>query len=958
MFQPLERRHIEEIKSDLTLYVHEPTGAQLISVENDDENKVFGITFRTPPSDSTGVAHILEHSVLCGSRNYKVKEPFVELLKGSLQTFLNAFTYPDKTCYPVASQNLQDFYNLINVYMDAALYPRLTPETHAQEAWHYELDKATDPLTFKGVVFNEMKGVYSSPDSALLQYAQETLFPDITYGFDSGGRPSHIPDLTHEQLLAFHKRFYHPSNARIWFYGDDDPATRLKLMEEWLRPFQRLEPDSQVPLQRPFAAPRKDVRFVQGDESAKAMSVVSWLLNETTDVNLGLSWEILAHILIGTPAAPLRKALIESGLGEDLAGIGLENQLRQSYFSAGLKGVNPDQLNQVEALITHTLENIASEGLDARTVDAALNTIEFRLREMNTGNFPRGLAIMIRCLGTWLYDGDPFAPLAFEEQFLGIQSLARHGYFEQLIRDRLLNNPHRVRLDLMPDAEVTAKAERAERQRLDAARAQMSEAQISALVAQTEELKRRQVKPDSPEELRKIPQLQLKDIAPKIKTTPQREETLEGVKTFVHPLSTSGIVYFDLGFNLSLLPERLLPYTNLIGRALLEMGTKKEDFVALDQRIGTETGGIEAEAMFASRVEDRSPVAHLFLRGKAIAPKLPAMLNIYRDVLTGTKFDNPERFTQILLEEKADLESRLIPSGHAIVNKRLASMCTAAGAMSERTSGVEYLLFTRELARRVETDWAGVLKDLRELQQRLLHRGAAVCQITTDEALCEASLVEVEELFESLPLHTPSASPPPHGARRGGMEGLAAPSQVNFVGMAASLLNLGYALHGSALVIARHLRNGYLWERVRVQGGAYGGMCWFDPVTSVFSFASYRDPNLTQTLEAYAAAGDYLARLSMDAEELTKAIIGAIGDMDQYQLPDARGFNAMLRALIGNSDARRQKTRDEILGTTLEDFHRFGELMRQFPAHASTVVLGSKDALAALPDATILTLLQ
>lgn len=439
-FQLFRDQDIPELNTRAKLFRHVKTGAELLSLENDDENKVFGITFRTPPTDATGVAHILEHSVLCGSRKYPVKEPFVELLKGSLQTFLNAFTYPDKTCYPVASQNLQDFYNLIDIYLDAVFYPRLTPHIFQQEGWHYELENPDDPLIFKGVVFNEMKGAFSSPDRMLAEYSRHSLFPDTTYGLQSGGHPQHIPDLTYAQFKTFHQSYYHPSNARIFFYGDSPAEDRLRLVNDYLEDFEPLEIDSAVRLQPCFDQPKHIEHFYAVSQDAgagkKDMVTVNWLLAETSDPETNLALHVLEHILIGMPASPLRKALIDSGLGEDLAGVGLEDELRQMYFSTGLKGINVQSANQVEALILQTLTRLAEEGIDPHTIEAALNTIEFRLRENNTGDFPRGLLLMLRSLTAWLYNGDPLALLAFEAPLASIKArLADDGtYFEDMIR--------------------------------------------------------------------------------------------------------------------------------------------------------------------------------------------------------------------------------------------------------------------------------------------------------------------------------------------------------------------------------------------------------------------------------------------------------------------------------------------------------------------------------------------
>ena len=482
-FKLVREENIPELNSVAKLYVHKKTGARLLSVSNDDENKVFCINFRTTPKDSTGAPHILEHSVLNGSEKYPVKEPFVELLKGSLATFVNAFTYPDKTCYPVASQNVQDFYNLIDVYMDAVLHPLISEQTLMQEGWHYELNDPNEPLTYKGVVFNEMKGAFSSPDGILDRFATESLFPRHTYGVVSGGNPRNIPDLTYENFRNFWETYYHPSNSFIYFYGDDDPEMRLKLMEGYLKPYKKKKVKSAVPLARPFKRPKKlEIAYDAADDpniDKKHYLVVNWLLPDTSDPVLNFSLRILGHILIGTPASPLKKALLNSGLGEDLAGVGMESDLHQFVFSTGLKGTRKRHAKKIEKLILDTLDSLVREGIDPGTVAASMNTVEFRLRENNTGGFPVGLGLMLRVLTTWLHDEDPFKLLAFEAPLDEVKrKLAENPrYFENLIQTHLLENNHRTVLRLKPDPELARRTEEEEKARLAKIRASMSESQ-------------------------------------------------------------------------------------------------------------------------------------------------------------------------------------------------------------------------------------------------------------------------------------------------------------------------------------------------------------------------------------------------------------------------------------------------------------------------------------------------
>ncbi len=954
-FELVEERMIPEMNTRARWFRHLRSGAQLLSMENDDENKVFMIALRTPPEDSSGVAHIMEHSVLCGSQKYPVKEPFVELLKGSLNTFLNAFTYPDKTCYPVASQNLQDFYNLIDVYVDAVFHPLIPPHILQQEGWHYELEALDAPLHYKGVVYNEMKGAYSNPDDVLGDQARMSLFPNTPYGVDSGGDPRHIPDLTYAYFQNFHQKFYHPSNARIFFYGNDDPEERLRRMDGYLSAYEAIDVDSAIPLQPRFDAPRRvTAYFDPGDDPAndKGRLVVNWLLDEAGNPETSLGLSILTHILLGTPASPLRKALIDSGLGEDLAGVGLEDELRQMYFSTGLQGiaVRPDHTlaagEQVEALILDTLKALAEGGIDPGQVAASMNTVEFRLREFNFGSFPRGIVASLRSLGAWLYDGDPFAALAFEAPLQAIQGKLAAGeqYFEGLLRRYFLENPHRTTLILQPEPGYSQRQEADKTRRLEAAREKMSRADLEAVIENTRRLKEIQETPDTPEALATLPSLRLEDLDRQNKLLPLRLGEAEGCNLLYHDLFTNGLLYLDLGLDLHLLPQELLPYAPLFGRALFEIGTQTEDFVRLSQRIGRATGGIRPVTLNTPVRRAEAAASWLFLRGKATVAQAPELLHILRDVLLTVRLDHRERFRQMVLEEKAGLEGGLVPGGHRVVNTRLRARFNEAGWAEEQMSGLDQLFFVRKLAQAVDADWPGVLAKLEQIRQILVNRQAMLANVTLDAANWAKLEPELRAFLGGLP----GAAPAPAAWRAASFvsnEGLTIPAQVNYVGQGANLYQLGYQMDGSVNVITNYLASTWLWERVRVQGGAYGGFCLFNHRSGVFTYLSYRDPNLLATLDNYAGAADFLRTLDLSPEELTKSIIGAIGEMDTYQLPDAKGFTSLVRYLAGDTDAERQLWREQILSASVEDFHAFGEALAQLSQQGPVVVLGSAEAI-------------
>lgn len=952
-FKLIEERNLPELNALARYYVHKRTGARLLSVINDDENKVFSINFRTPPRDSTGAAHILEHSVLNGSEKYPVKEPFVELVKGSLATFINAFTYPDKTCYPVASQNLQDFYNLIDVYMDAVFHPLISEQTLMQEGWHYELDDPSEPLTYKGVVFNEMKGAYSSPDGLLETKVINSLFPKHVYGVDSGGDPRHIPDLTYEDFKAFHASYYHPSNSFIFFYGNDDPEKRLELMERYLKPYKKIRVKSQIPLRKPFKRAKK-VQYVydagqDADVKKKHYLTVNWVLPDTSDPVLNFSLRILGHILIGTPASPLKKALLDSGLGEDLAGIGLEADMRQIVFSTGLKGTRTRDAKKIEKLIFDTLETLVREGIDPDMIAAALNTVEFRLRENNTGAFPRGIALMLRALSTWLYDDEPFKLLAFESPLEAIKArLANNNrYFEKLIETHLLENQHRTTLRLKPDPEFGRRFDEEEKTRLEKIRASLTEEQLAQIVETTRQLRKRQETPDSPEALATLPTLKLSDLEKQSKTIPIEVMEEQDAKVLYHDLFTNGIVYLDLGFDLRALPKDLLPLTEIFGRALLEMGIETEDYVKLSQRIGKSTGGITSSSVAATVIGSRENVAKLMLRGKATVSQSSELLNVLRDILLSTKFDDKERFKQIVLEEKAELESMLIPRGHIFTNQRLHAQFSKAGWAQDQMSGIGYLFALRELEKAIDRKWSPVLEKLEAMREALINRRALLLNVTLDAANWNAFKPQLDAFLGALP--TKDVQPSTLDFRPSTQkEGLTIPAQVNYVGKGANLYDLGYEYDGSAEVVIGYLRMAYLWDKIRVQGGAYGAFSTFDDASGVFTFLSYRDPNVAATIENYDRAGAFLKSLDsarLNDNELTKAIIAAIGDLDAYQLPDAKGYTSMMRYLTGRTDEMRQKIREEVLSTNGEDFIAFGEALERAAQSEAVAVMGSQSAL-------------
>lgn len=950
-FVKIDERRLAEIDSTVRLYRHQPTGARLLSIENKDENKVFGIGFRTPPARSDGVAHIMEHSVLCGSDKYPVKEPFVELLKGSLNTFLNALTFPDKTLYPVASTNLRDFRNLVDVYLDAVFHPLLSGDTFRQEGWHFEVDAETGALSRSGVVYNEMKGAYSDPEDMHNDLCRRSLFPDTAYGLDSGGDPRVIPTLGYGEFKAFHDRYYHPSNSFIYFYGDDDPEERLAILEPWLAPYSRVEIDSMPALQAKFDAPKNITLPCEGNDSS-AWVATNWALAGHDDAELGLALGILSHILAQTPASPLRKALIDSGLGEDLAGFGYEDGLRTCALSVGLKGVRPEDAQKVEDLVISTLKDLAANGIDPDTVEASLNTVEFTLREKNTGRFPRGLAVMLEALNIWLYDGDPMEGIQFEKPLERIKAAVARGdrYFERLISEWLLDNPHRTTVVLRPDPEEEARRTSAEEAELATVRGSLSEAEIEDIRQTAIRLHKKQETPDSPEDLAKIPSLAIADLPEKAAVYPCEITELSGSTALFHDLPTSSICYLDIAFPLDDLGDSLLPYAGLMERLLLEMGTDTEDYVKISQEVGKYTGGIGASCFSGQKWKSDASALYFIIRSKAMAGQFPKLAGLLEKVLLRANLGNRERFRQIVMEEKAQLEASIVPAGNRYIGYRLKSRLTGADNAAERLNGLEQIFFLRDLAKRMDESWPAVLSELEAARKAIVNAAGAVFNFTMDAVSFAAIRPEAERFAAALPRRERKVSvddwlKPATGKET--MEMLSIPTQVNFVGKLFPLKAGGAGEsgaiegNGAFLAVKKYLNTTFLWEKLRVQGGAYGGSSYYDYSSGAYYFVTYRDPRLAESLAVYDRVADYLRGLEISGDELTHAIVGTIGDLDLYLLPDAKGYSSLIHYLTGYSWEERQEIRRQVLCAGKSDFVALGEALERSAPDASVSVLTS-----------------
>ncbi|MBI5426728.1 MAG: insulinase family protein [Nitrospinae bacterium] len=947
-FKLVRQETLPELKSLALLFEHETTGAQTLVLENDDDNKVFGIAFRTPPGNHTGVAHILEHSVLCGSRKYPVKEPFLELMKGSLQTFLNAMTFPDKTMYPVASRNLKDFYNLMNVYLDAVFHPRITEEIFMQEGWHYELESPEDEISYKGVVYNEMKGVFSSPENLVDRYQAHALFPATVYGYESGGDPDRIPDLTYAEFREFHRKYYHPSNSRIFLYGDGPTLEHLRFLhEDYLKDFARTDVNSAIHCQRKFRKPRRKAVYypVSRKESLEKKTYVSvgLKLHKSSDHEHCLAFHILGHLLLGTHASPLRKALIDSGLGSEVIGGGFDDQRAETLFVAGLKGTEPEHEQKIVDLIFSTLRDLAEKGIDENMVKASVNTMDFKLREANFGGFPKGIVYNMQALSSWLYDADPLTPLRYEELMAKIKKKSSNGYFEKLIGKYLLDNNHQARVVGIPKPGLKNRQESKTRKKLKAYKASLPPQDVADLTEKTKTLQRLQTTPDSPEALATLPKLGLEDLNKNIPVFPIETKREDRPKILFHDLFTNKIAYLQVGFDTRSVPLDKIQYLPLLGKLMLGMGSQRRSYVEISQAIGIHTGGIRSSHFTSAPLMERQNIlSYVFFNGKAVMDKLGNLFDIYSELLAEYKFDDPKRLVEIVRGEKADMEDSIIPNGNQYVSSRLQSYHSRLGKFDELTDGISYFKFLEGLLERAEKNPGEVIARFKETAEILLTRENMLVNVTSESA----DYSRFEGPIDSLAQRLAVSSLPPAALEFGETavnEAFATASAVQYVGKGANLYDLGFEHSGKFDVLKSVLGAGYLWDRVRVQGGAYGCSSSFDKHTGDFVLVSYRDPNLEETLTIYDEIADFLENLDLSRDELTKFIIGCVGHLDPPLTPDRKGMISMVERLTGLTTEIKQRRRDEMLATTLQDLKNYAPLFKTIKQSGTVCVLGNED---------------
>lgn len=953
-YEILEERKLTDINSIGYIIRHKKSGARITVISNDDENKVFYIGFRTPPEDSTGVPHIIEHTVLCGSEKYPVKDPFVELVKGSLNTFLNAMTYPEKTIYPVASCNDADFQNLISVYMDAVLHPNIYKyeEIFKQEGWHYELEDKDAPITVNGVVYNEMKGAFSSPDDVLEREIMSSLFPDTTYANVAGGDPEHIPELTYEQYLDFHRKYYHPSNSYIYLYGDMDIAEKLQWMdEEYLSKYEKIELDSAIELQKPFSAPIEIVREypIASGESEEDNTYLSYnmVIGTILDKNLYQAFDILDYALLSAPGAPLKQALIDAGIGKDIVG-GYDCGTLQPVFSVVAKNTNLSDKECFLSVIRETLREQVEKGIDKKALLAGINSSEFRFREADYGQLPKGLLYGIQCLDSWLYDDmQPFMHLEALETYRFLKEQVQTDYYEKLIEEYLLDNPHASVVIATPKKGLNAVREETLEKKLAEYKATLSEEEMERLIADTIHLHEYQEEPSSREDLEKIPMLRREDLkksAPLLKN----KIVMSGETKFVHhEMYANGIDYLSLMFDIRDLEPEELPYLGILKSVLGYVDTESYSYAELANEINMHTGGVGSSIGIYPNVKKSDQLAFLYeVRTKVLAEKLSDSMRLIEEILLTSKLTDEKRLYEILGEVKSRLQVGLSSSGHQVASTRAMSYFSRTSYYQDATSGIACYRVIADYESNFEAKKAELIERLERLVRRIFTKDRLMVSITCEKDDFAAVQEAVNGLKEKL--HTSDENGMerelPQIELKKRNEGFMDASQVQYVARAGNYVAHGHEYHGALKILKVIMGYDYLWVNIRVKGGAYGCMNGYMRNGDTY-FVSYRDPNLAATNEVYNHITDYVGAFEADERDMTKYIIGTISDMDVPLNPSAKGARSMTAYLQELTYEDIQKEREQIIGATAEDIRALKNLLASVLYDEAICAIGNEEVL-------------
>lgn len=948
-YEILDEHRVEDVQSDGFILRHKKSGARIAILSNNDDNKVFYIGFRTPPEDETGVPHIIEHTTLCGSKKFPVKDPFIELAKGSLNTFLNAMTYPDKTVYPVASCNDQDFKNLMDVYLDAVFNPNITKyeEIFKQEGWHYELTGKDDELKINGVVYNEMKGAYSSPDEVLSSQIYRSLFPDNTYSKDSGGNPEYIPKLTYEAYLDFYHKYYHPSNSYIYLYGDMDVVERLEWLDrEYLSLYDYKKVNSEINKQPAF----DEIKNVEAqysitmDDSQENKTYLSYnrVVGDTLDEMLYQAFDVLDYALVSSPGAPVKQALIDAGIGDDVYG-SYDAGILQPVFSFVAKNANASQADEFESIIENTLKEVVKTGINKEALLAGINSSEFKFREADFGQFPKGLLFGLNCLDSWLFDDmKPFIHLECLGTFAKLRKAVDTDYFERLIQEYLLDNTHGSSVTVKPKRGLGNEREEALAKELSDYKASLSDEEIKKLIEDTEHLKKYQEEPSSDEDLRKLPMLTRADMKKNAMPFSNIEDELLDVKVVRHDIESNGIDYISFLFDAGDFAQSELGYLGFFTNALGLVSTEKYSYADLANATNIYTGGISTGTASHPDIKDRNNFVFKFeVKLKVLEKNLDKALELMEQMLLTSDFTDTKRLGELVAQIKARLQANLSSSGHLVAAMRSMSSFSRYALYQDELKGIAFYRSICRIEKELSESPKSVSDKLAAIARKLFARNRMLISFTgNNEAYGNAkpSLEKIITGFDKMSAVGDQAEVHFNTAKEAFIDA----SQIQYVAKTGDFICEGYEYTGALRLLRIILSYDYLWINVRVKGGAYGCMNTFLRSGESY-FVSYRDPNLSDTLDVYDRIPEYIKSFSPDERDMTKYIIGTFSALDTPMNPEAKGSRSLSAYLEGITYEQIQKERNEILNAQPEDIRRLADLVEAVLKKDSICVIGNEN---------------
>ena len=948
-YEILDEHRVEDVQSDGFILRHKKSGARIAILSNNDDNKVFYIGFRTPPEDETGVPHIIEHTTLCGSKKFPVKDPFIELAKGSLNTFLNAMTYPDKTVYPVASCNDQDFKNLMDVYLDAVFNPNITKyeEIFKQEGWHYELTGKDDELKINGVVYNEMKGAYSSPDEVLSSQIYRSLFPDNTYSKDSGGNPEYIPKLTYEAYLDFYHKYYHPSNSYIYLYGDMDVVERLEWLDkEYLSLYDYKKVNSEINKQPAF----DEIKNVEAqysitmDDSQENKTYLSYnrVVGDSLDEMLYQAFDVLDYALVSSPGAPVKQALIDAGIGDDVYG-SYDAGILQPVFSFVAKNANASQADEFESIIENTLKEVIKTGINKEALLAGINSSEFKFREADFGQFPKGLLFGLNCLDSWLFDDmKPFIHLECLGTFAKLRKAVDTDYFEKLIQEYLLDNTHGSSVTVKPKRGLGNEREEALAKELSDYKASLSDEEIKKLIEDTEHLKKYQEEPSADEDLRKLPMLTRADMKKNAMPFSNIEDELLDVKVVRHDIESNGIDYISFLFDAGDFAQSELGYLGFFTNALGLVSTEKYSYTDLANATNIYTGGISTGTASHPDIKDRNNfVFKLEVKLKVLEKNLDKALELMEQMLLSSDFTDTKRLGELVAQIKARLQANLSSSGHLVAAMRSMSSFSRYALYQDELKGIAFYRSICHIEKELSESPKSVSDKLAAIAKKLFARNRMLISFTgNNEAYGNAkpSLEKVIAGFDKMSAIGNQAEVHFNTAKEAFIDA----SQIQYVAKTGDFICEGYEYTGALRLLRIILSYDYLWINVRVKGGAYGCMNTFLRSGESY-FVSYRDPNLSDTLDVYDRIPEYIKSFSPDERDMTKYIIGTFSALDTPMNPEAKGSRSLSAYLEGITYEQIQKERNEILNAQPEDIRRLADLVEAVLKKDSICVIGNEN---------------